>query len=201
MTLNFPGPYQLRLFYTTASASFAALQHVAQYNIALTTDPSPGAAFSTITAVTGTGGPIVLSTLVDNWVALLRPIFSNSANNTIDYCELWKFTPGTNQSEFVSTYAIALAGQSASPMLASGMVIQTYRTIEGGIAKFYFMESVLTATTRDAPPFAPADMDAIRDFIATTPRPFLGADTSYPFAAIAQFPGQNEALFKKRFRA
>jgi hypothetical protein len=200
MTLNFPGPYQLRFHYTTANSSFAAKGHTQKLNINLSPDPAPGTPFSGITALNGVGGTQALNALVDAYLNLVKAIYANAANNTWDYVELWKYDPGTFDASFVSVYNTAVAGTSASPMNTANEQIMTFRTLEGGVMRVHYEESVKSIGVADSAPFADAALEAIRAYIGDTPKPFLGADTSYPFATIALYPGQNEALFKNRFR-
>jgi len=200
MALNFPGPYQLRFYYTTANSSHPALQHSQRFNIQLSVDVDPGDPFSAAGILTGSGGTIGADIIVDDYLALVSQIYSNAANNTWDFVELWKYTPGTFEAQFMSVYATNVPGASASAMNPANEQIMVFRTSQGGIMRAHYEESILSIGLPDTPPFANAALDDIREFIDTTPRPFLGADTSYPFATIALYPGQNEALFKRRFR-
>lgn len=200
MALNFPGPYEVRLFYTTSPAGFTGIQHVAKYNIALDADPPVGEDFANINARMRNTGTIALDTWVDSWVALLLQLVSSAGGNTIDLAELWKYTPGTFDASYVASYSIALAGLSGAPPVPAGQAIQTYRTQEGGIMKLSFMETGLVTAVRDAPPFTPVASENIRQAVIADTNCWLARDTSYPIAAIGNFVGQNEALFKRRYR-
>lgn len=201
MAINYPGPYELRLFYTTTPTSLTPIQHVAKYNIGLTAVPTPGTAFSLLTVVARGGVPQTLQSYVDAWVALLRPIISSGANNSVDFCELWSYAPGTFNASFVSVYAIGLAGTSGGVSIAANENILTFRSLEGGILRMHFEEFTAVAQgPRDTPPIGNASYEAIRNFVEGTTNAFLARDTSFPFATIALFPGQNEAIFKKRYR-
>lgn len=201
MTLNFPGPYEIRLFYTTTPTSQVPIQHVAKYNIDLTAVPTPGTTFNLLTVVARGGVPQTLQAYVDAWVALLRPLISSAANNSVDFAELWQYTPGTFEASFVSVYAIGLAGTSGGSPILAGENILTFRSLEGGILRMHFEEFTAVAQqARDTPPIANANYEAIRVFVEGTTNAWLARDTSYPFACIALYPGQNEALFKRRLR-
>lgn len=200
--LNYPGPQQIRLFYTTTPLTFQPMQHVAKYNIQVSAGSVvPGTLFAALTVALRGGGSLALNTYIDNWVALFRPLLSSNANNTVDYAELWQYEPLSFNGSFVSAYAINLAGTTAIAAVPSGQCIITYRTIEGGIMKQEFMETTLGGSATDTPPFADARYEAIQVFTSGLTNGWLGADTSYPFATRALFPGSNEALFKKRFRS
>lgn len=200
MALNYPGPYGLRMFYSTI-VSNVIIQHVAQYNIDLVEDPAPvGDPFSGYTAITRDAANMALDDYCDAWVALLRPIFSNAAGNTIDYFELWRYEPESFDATFLSSYSIGLAGTSASALVVAAQDVWTWRTGEGGVMKLNFMETVHVAGVADTPPLASAPLIAIYDFVIGPDNAFIGRDGGMPFAMIARYPGQNEALFKQRFR-
>ena len=65
MTLNFPGPYQVRIFYTTTSSSVAQV-HMQALNLFIPSEPDPGTAFVDITPAWPAGGtPTTLKAAVD----------------------------------------------------------------------------------------------------------------------------------------
>jgi hypothetical protein len=199
--LNYPGPQQIRLFYTTSPTGFPAIQHQARMNIQVSAGTViPGTLFSALTVALRGGGSLALNTYIDNWVILMKVMMATAANNTIDYAELWQYPPLSFNGSFVSTYAINVAGTSALAALPAVQNMITFRTIEGGIMKLNFMEGWSGQGAVDTPPFAQAGFQAIADFVISANNGWLGADTSYPFAIKALFPGQNEALFRKRYR-
>lgn len=77
-----------------------------------------------------------------------------------------------------------------------------FRTKEGGTMRITLQE----ATQAVGSPVAYGDLGAVRqalvDYVELVAEGayFLGRDTSYPLAFTRMFPGQNEAIFKKRFR-
>lgn len=162
--------------------------------------PAPGDPFSGIDVLRRDGTPFALDSEVDDWVDLIKLLFNSGAGNTIDYAELWKFTPGTFDAAFVSTYPIAVAGTSGSGTVPAGQVIVTFRSQLGGVMKLNFMETVIAQTTPDTLPFANAGLDAIADAVVAGTVPWMARDNGYPFACIAAYPGVNEALFKRRYR-
>lgn len=198
MAINYPGPYEIRMFYT-CSVTGLNLNHEARYNLRLETDPDPGDDFSVINALERSGTPVGLDTYMELWVDLFLGMYPSTAA-VISHCELWRYTAGTFESEFVSTYDIAEAGVGGGNLQPAGQYIMTFRTIEGGIMKLNFLETTQVNAATDTPPFAFAPAEAIRQHVISVDNVWLGRDTSYPFASIAAFPGANEAIFKKRFR-
>jgi len=197
---NFPGPYEVRIYYTTTPVGFPAITHSSRFSCQIQGTPAAGLPFTSYSAFPLSGAVIPLNTVVDNWVALLRPLLSTGGGNTVDYAELWKYTPGTFSAVFMSSYSIALPGLSGGSVFAAGQLIQTYRTYEGGIFKVSVMESTVVSSGIDSPPFTPAAAENMRGGIIGASNCWIGKDTSYPLAAIGQYAGQNEALFKKRYR-
>lgn len=200
MALNFPGPYEIRLFYSVPFSGFTTLQHVARYNLRVEGTPDPGTPFSGINALRRDDSPFALDGEIDDWVTLIKGLWSSAALTTIDYAELWKYEPLSFDASFVSAYSIAETATSASANANSGQVIVTFRTAGGGIMKISFMETILAAALPDTLPFTNATLDAVADAVVAGTVPWLARDGTYPFACIAAYAGQNEAVFKKRFR-
>jgi hypothetical protein len=199
---NFPGPQQLRFFYTTAPSTYPGLQHKQTFNVEITAGLAPGAAFSTMTVKRRVGSDLSLQVAVDAWLTILRGAIYNTGSNTVDYVELWDYEPLTDNGEFVSVYPVGLAGTGATSAPGAGIEsILTFRTLEGGIMRVHTEEPQnLTGNPTDTRPFTYASATAMADHIESVDNVFLGKDTSFPFAVIAHYPGQNERLFKKRNR-
>lgn len=199
MATNFPGPYEVRIFYTVDAAGLGPMEHQLRYSAELTADPVPGAAFSTIDIVLSGGGTLALHTQVNALVALLKPLMS-AADCTIDRAELWFYFEESFESNFISTYDIGEAGTHVNDATPANSTIYTFRTRGGGIAKCVLMET----TGVDANPVAYADLVTIHknlvDYIMhESNSPWLARDNTYPFAFLKAFNGSNEHLFKVRY--
>ena len=198
MPANFPGPFELRMFYTTTISSIP-LTHVAKYNCDVD-GAVPGALFSAMNIKTRDGSNPTLAAFCTTWTNLVKAAYSSGAGNAIDYYELWQVAPLSFDASFISALAQAISGTNGGTTKNASQVILTFRTTEGGIMKLNFMESVQDFGIKDTPPYSNAQYEAIATHILGGGNAFLGRDTSAPFASIAMFPGQNEALFKQRFR-
>jgi hypothetical protein len=80
-------------------------------------------------------------------------------------------------------------------------MIFTFRTLEGGLMKINIEEGNRASGISIA---AGALTGTEADFVAYVVSDdgwFLGRDTSYPIAALYLHPGQNEAIFKARYRS
>lgn len=198
MAINFPGPYQLRIGYAVTPTGLALVPHVMQLNINLVGTPDGGTPFTSIDAVQADAGTVNLATYVDNWIDALKPCFSSTTQ--FGECQLWRYAPLSFDATFISSYGINEAGTAVSGAQPAGQVLFVYRTREGGVMKLSLMESTRAAGSPDYPPVGIAEWQTVDNFIRADTNCFLGRDTSYPETLTAVFPGQNEALFKKRYR-
>lgn len=201
MTLYTPGPYEVRLNYSTTVSS-VLLQHVQHLSLALIAAPDPGDAFTDIDCdFRGTPpADITLKKAVDDWVVQMKAIYSSGGGNSIDSAELWHYDPDTFDASFVSSYTVGVSGTSGSSVVAAGQSIVTMRTQLGGIFKLSFMESVIASAVTDTGTISNANLESLVAAIEAGTYPWIGRDNSYPFSRIAHYPQVNKALFKKRFR-
>ena len=199
MTENFPGPYELRLFYTVDVSPGGPLTHEARNSLNLETDPDVGDAFADINCVLRGGGTEDLETMLDRWVNVFED-FYDSGDTTIDYCELWKYTPGTYQAQWISTEALNQAGTATTGNRAAAESIITFRTTNGGIFKIAWQDSI----AGPSPPVVYADTnqvtkDVIDFYTHPTTAPFIARDNGWPAVSLKIFSGQNEHIFKIRY--
>lgn len=194
MALNFPGPQEVRLFYTKAG-----LAHEARYNVECTTPPAPGTLPANINLVTENVPALNLTTTITSWVALLRPLFSAS-DVTFDFFELWSYDPVTHLATFICTDTLALAGTNGGAGTQGSQLIFSFRTSEGNNMRLSLMEAAVGTTAVLGYAGLPAAEKAVVDFVLSTDHWMRPRDTSWPRAFIRALYGQNEALFKKRYR-
>lgn len=199
MALNYPGPYQLRIFYSTTVSSIV-LQHVQSLNINVDPAPDPGDAFSTIQPVyPGAAAYTDLADMVDDYVLDMKAMYS-SAGSTIERAELWRYETESFDAEFVSAYTLGIAGTSGGTTSSASQSITTIRTTNGGVFRLVFMESIIIPGVTDPGTISNSNLNNIVGKIESGELPFLGRDNGWPFARIAHYPGQNEALWKRRNR-
>lgn len=194
MAINFPGPYEVRINYTSGGRD-----HQQRLNVRVAGTPVPGVDdFTTIDALRRDDSPFALDAEVDAWVALLQP-FYNNATSSFTTAELWSYVPESFDASFVAAYALGVNGSSASAVVPASQLIFTFRTQEGGIMKINLMDNILAPADKDAPPY-PGTSQAVANAIVLGTSPWLARDTSYAIASIGLYPGQNERLFKKQYR-
>jgi len=193
MAINFPGPYEVEFRYTTSG-----VQHTARYNCDVTGTPVPGDLPSAIAVNLRNGSTLTLDVIIANWVLLLDSLFHTST--TFDDYTFWKYTPLTYDRTFITTASIGSSGTGTNPTNLSHAIILTMRTIEGGVMKLNFMESLNVQISRLTYAASGPDVRAIFDFVTGLTNWVLARDTSYPIASIHSLGGENEAIFKKRNR-
>lgn len=199
MAINFPGPYEIRIFYTVDTSPGGPLIHQFRYSVELDGDPDPGDSFNTIQVFVSGGATLGLHTNTLAVVNVMEDLLS-AADATIDYAELWKYEAGTFNATYISSYDISLPGQSANATNPALSLIFTFRTTAGGI-----MKAVLLDVPGD--PGAPVPYatlvpvpKAFADYIIDdTLSPFVARDGGRPFVCLRAFSGENEAVFKKRY--
>jgi len=200
MAANFPGPYEVRLLYTT-SVSAVPLNHRQRLSCAIAgDDPTVGTPFSGIDVGRRVGGAIALDAAVDAYVALMKVFYASGAS-TIVSAELWKYASESFDASFVAAYDIGEAGTSGSANQAAAQSIVTMRTTNGGIFKLSYMETVIPAAVTDPGTISNLGLENLIADIEAGNQPWIARDNGFPIVRIAHYPGQNEALFKKRFRA
>lgn len=194
MALNYPGPYQLRLFYAVK-----ARNHVLQLNFQTSLSVAANDPFTTIFPDNRNGSNA--TSLMAHLTTLHLAIddFYNTTDADFYRAEVWQFTPGTFDAQFVTSQALALTGANAAATQDASQVIWTFRTQEGGIMKVSLMDTNQAQGASQFGPFTGAFL-ALQNALMGDTLPWLGRDTSYPISIVGYHPGQNEALFKKIYR-
>lgn len=204
MTLNFPGPYEIRILYTPNIATGVGIQRTQRLNVDIVEPAAQNQAFSDynfrdINGVTANA----LDLLVEDFLELETELWN--VGTTIDGVELWKYpTPKSTDAVFWAAYTpTANAGQNAGDNYEAGQNILSFTSQEGGNMKVVQME----ARALPGPPVGYANLEAevaaVVDFVmdgdgVNYSAPFLARDTSYPIKFNRQFPGRSEALWKVR---
>jgi len=193
MASNFPGPYELEIKYTVSS-----VEHVHRVSCDTVGTPTVGDLPTAITLQTKDTVGILLNTAVTAYVALLKVRYHTSV--TFTSFDFWKYTPLTYIRQWISTGVLSVAGTSTGSTSLAQQSTFTYRTLEGNIMRTVLLESI--DDTKDRVPYAsaPASVKAIMDYIVASDTWVLARDTSYPISPLNAVGGQNEAVFKARYR-
>jgi hypothetical protein len=206
MPLNFQGPFALRVFYQTAVGSFD--DHRLNYNVDVVANAgNQGLDFDQYTIRRRNGGEIALHTAVEAWLAAIAPLYRTDTD--FGPVELWKVTVtdlgggvfSVDETFWAAYTPTANAGTSGNAIQISSQVIITLRTQEGGIMRLDFLDTAIAPGIEQSFPTAVPAVNTIVATLVTDDGFILAKDTSYPIVGKRFFPGTNEALFKKRFRA
>lgn len=199
MTANFPGPDLVELLYSVQPSGFANITHRANLNCELAQDYAPGTAVTAMNVLLRSGSTSPLNSALSNWAALMDNVY-NSSEATIIGANIWRYTPQSYERTFISSYSLGVNGASGTSTNVAWQNTLTFKTQEGGEMRLVFLESVSGLRGVDNFPFVDASFDAIADFVISANNWILGKDTSYPIAAFNHLGGENERVFKKRYR-
>lgn len=199
MVANFPGPDEVELLYAVNNAVGGNIIHRQRLNMELDIDYTPGTAVSSMSVLRRGGTTLPLSTAIDAWVALLRPLYNTGDVNFIG-ANIWRYTPLSYERTFLNSYNVGLAGSGATATSLAHQDTITFKTLEGGEMRIVLLETILTTFGVDNFPFANAPIQAIATFVTGTGNWILGRDTSYPIAVFNHLLGQNEKTFNQRYR-
>lgn len=197
MAPNFPGPFEVRINYTTNAGSLPR-SHQLRLSMNMNIEADPGDPFSDWTAQSRLGATPQLDTWVDALVALIGVRYP-AATSFVD-AELWEYDPGTFNAAFRSSYSIGAVGTSMGTAILDGQEIYTFRSQNGGSARLNLMEAIGTPGQSVAYPNTATSVDDIMEFITDLASPVIARDNGYLFAPLNWHPGFNERLFKKRYR-
>lgn len=192
MTINFPGPYVLKNFY-----SVDGREHVQQLNVVVSGTPDPGDDMDTITFVTKSGGTVAADVAIDAWVELMKSMLATTSSSSWTRSELWKAQALSFNLDFISTYTTGVTGTNAGAVVIASEIIWTFRTANGGSMRVHVLDTPFVYGTKDTPPFAFSNLQDVADFVVSDDSWLYARDNSYAVSPVAFFPGQNEALFKE----
>lgn len=191
MTINFPGPYQVRIKYEVLGRV-----HVQRLNCIVSGTPDPGDDASTISLTTKSGGTVSLTDAIDDWVALMAP-FLASAAGSFSVAELWKYATASNNADYVTTYVLGVPGTGGGTTVNASQCIWSGRTANGGAIRIEMLDTQITAGEPDLVPFTLVTNQDIEAYILDDANWIYGKDNSYPVALVGFYPGQSEYWFKK----
>lgn len=193
MTLNFPGPYQVDINYIVDT-----LDHKITLNCSTVEPQSPGADFADIEVNTRAIGPRNLQFAIDALVEILQPFYNADCSFTT--AALYKVADMSFVRTWISEYTIGEDGTDVGDYVKASEQIMTFRSGEGGIMKFTLEETIYGQYGRVSGGAVTGDAADLRDYINADSTWVLARDTSYPIATLNWNLGQNETVFRKRYR-
>lgn len=194
MALNFPGPLEARLFYTSATR-----RHEQRLNFNSPTVTLPGVDLTTVDVfIRGGIGP-KFDVAIGDWIDLIKTQYP-SVGGSFDYVEVWEYDSVSHLGTYLNTLQLGVAGTSGSTAVNAHQDIYTFRTQEGNGMRVELMESHTASFPKSTYAGLTANQQAIVDYLIGANGWIIARDTSYPVAFNWFYPGQNEALFKAIYR-
>jgi len=149
-----------------------------------------------------TKGGVIQSfrTSVDLLIPQIDGLFPATA--TFQYAELWRYAQNSQNAEYLTTADIDLPGTNAGAVVLAGEFIATARTDSGRVMRLQLEEGVFPVTT-------PISWNAnaggnvveqLGDFWIGATMPFCDREGGFPIGLLRYAQGQNEQIFRKRYR-
>lgn len=197
MATNYPGPYEIEYNILVLGEN-----HKLRFNCVALSSPAPGTAMTAINLQTKAGTPATAQACADNFWAQLRPFYHTGASLT--GFTLWQYPIANSFSKsFVSSgVPTNPAGLSAVVPTQGGQFTLTMRTAAGGILKATLLETSVTTLIRSTlvANAAGTTSEKIAAYLLSTAAWQIGRDDAFCIAPLYQVGGQNEAVFKMRYR-
>lgn len=195
---NYDGQYEVTIVYDTEPTGFPVLEHTMTFDVLPITTVVPGLDFSDIEIELRNGATSFLDTAVDALVTGLVALYPASAN--IIRGELNYIPEGTFAKTFISSYPIGAAGTNVADSQIAYQATYTFRSIGGGSARLQLMESSIISNSKVSYPYSSAALNAIPDLLTATTGFMIARDNTFVFSNLHLSSGQNERLFRKRYR-
>ncbi len=190
---NFPGPNII-----TFVGSDSGINHTYSLSCDVDGDPTPGTDESTIDLVQRDGLLVNVESALTALLDLYKPRFATTYS--FGDAILWKAVPDSFEKTFITTLSSAVSGTGATPTVPAHQTIYTFRTQEGNHMKITHLEDIADDNfQRSYSELGPSEK-ALADFIISPSNWVMAYDTSYPIGFIRGNFGQNEAIWRKRFR-
>lgn len=195
---NFDGQYEVRLIYDTAPTGFTLMEHTLTFDVLPIGAVPAGTDFSDVEITQRNGLTTTLDVAVDAFVAGWIPLYP--VTSAMIRAELWFIPEGTFAGTFIAVYPIDEVGSNASTNTVAQQATYTFRSIGGGSARIQLMEPTIAGNSKTSYPYGTAILNAIPDLLTSNSGFVIARDNTFIFANIHLSLGQNERLFRKRFR-
>lgn len=197
MAINLPGPYEADYAYIVAGFT-----HHLRVNCMVMDNPAPGTPFIDLEVQTISGTPMLLSGAVQTLWDFIRPFMHSAV--LAPTVTIWKYVTGSFEKDFITASSGVTGAGTNGVAYNPGHYRQfSFRSANGGIMKVSLMEDSDTDKTivnLIANPAGNASQQ-LAAYILSTDGWLLARDDSFPIAPYHENQGENEALFRRRFRA
>lgn len=195
MTLNYPGPYTIEIKYQVSG-----LEHSSEFSVVLTSSPAAGTPFSGIGVVTKDLNQVPLDQAIEAYLTSYLDLFNTAT--AVSEVTLWKNVFGTFERTWVSSYSpTANAGTSANPAVLAQQITLSFRSSNGGILKIVALEGFIDGNSVEPlVPGAGSETAGLAATVIDDTSIIKARDDGTPVAALKLSRGQNERVFRKRYR-
>lgn len=195
MAINYPGPFEVRIFYTTAEPA-GVNEHVLRLSCQMSISADPGDPFSDWIPIDKGGSAVTaLNAKVDALMAVIQPLMPVTTDFSL--AELWEYAPGTFDAVYRSSYDLNLLGTNATAVVPFSQTIWSFRSQLGGVMKVDLRGTPYAAGPRLSFPTPTNVVNTFANFMLADASIWWARDNSYPVAAIRWLPGSNEHAFKQ----
>jgi len=194
----FDGIWEVRVNYQGLVGT-QTLPHVLTFDVQLAASPDPGTEFADIPTLNHDLSEGTLKAVMDDFMDKILDFFPDEI--TFLTAELWKYPEGEYDGVFYGVYALSLDGLHTGTMNVAGYSILTWRSIAGGIMKIYLLETAVAGNGVTAYPTGNTLYDLLFTHFTRVDKPFVARDNSRPIAPLKLSQGQNEALWRRRYRS
>lgn len=195
---NFDGLWEIRFFYTVTLES-RSLEHRLALDLNVTDSGSPGDNPSDFSLVGRDGTPHNLVDWIEDFVTLFRPCYKSYMS--VSRAELFYIPEGTFDALFYTVYDIGAAGNNGGGTeFTAGQWTVTMRSVGGGGGRLQLMECINPSSQKSPTASTFAELVALANFVKDEASPVLARDNTFFLTTINYCAGQNEKLWRKRYR-
>lgn len=196
MTTRPPGPFLLDIPYVNTGEV-----HHFTINCDVVGPATVGISPSVVTMRTKGSGPMILSGSVDALWTVIRPLMP--ASTIASQYVLWKYN-GTNLDKtFISGGTLTSPnGSSIGAVVLASQLIMTFRSGGGNIGKLNVNDTPFALNIHV--PLGSGSIGetaAVKTYLLSDDCIVMARDRSFPVAALNESAGQNEKLWKRRYRS
>jgi len=198
MAQNFPGPLEIEFAYTVAGVKHKMRQ---SFSVAPPATVTPGQNPNTIFPLLRDTGasPVSIVQHTQDLVDKIQPIF-NDTDASGGVVDVYEYTPGTYDRTWITSFTSGFVPSSAIPTGLASQTTLTFRSTKGGIGRLVLLETV--GSTNDQ--IEPGDFDLtiqelVTEFVSNG-SPWRTRDDGFFLTPIRLSPGQNETIWRKRYR-
>lgn len=203
MPVNYDGRVEIRFFYTT-TISTIPLPHRHTVDVDYGGgEPNlipPGVDFSDVPLIQRNGIETDAASFVAAYMDVLAPLWRPTTE--FSHAEMWVYggEPSTD-AVFKGAYSLGVVGSAGAGLdQAAQQLTLTFRSEFGGILRTQLMEVSLEGSNVQTEPFTPSTLQNLAVYIDSLLSPIVARDNGHIITPIKAGLGQNEKLWRKRFR-